>query len=430
MDRRDIENGIILQIKDNLTKSILPENVRNAFFLVLDWIDFAAGIETPYMTTNSVNEVTADWAAGQSSGGMGGISISFEAANALVMTYKVSFDIGWRFKFTNGNIEYYNWEQSFLGSWGWVSKGVFLRTINGNKTFDNGDLYLSEASIWVDDEYEGFNDDYDEEEGPDSHTLNELLQFILSNALLGNKINTATEDFKIFATAIDKAMWLDINSFSFGNPTYITRMERPSQFEMCYNEIGDGNGDNYKQSLYITATNIVFADTRNGYSKDYRIEPVDPENETVYAPHKLGTEGGVIVTSIDGEIANREGKVSLSQEYIINLSGRTKSLTENEFSENFFQAPYACKIVEIWAQAIDAPTGSSIKLSVYKDGMEYGGTNKYLEIPIGQQKSNTNHDIRNLTLPALTVIDFKAIQIGSTNPGLGVNVFVKIKKVI
>lgn len=395
-----------------------------------------------FMTLDSMNDVTSEWSALYHRPGtnpnLDSIYIRFINEDAFTISKTASFNLGSSLLFKRSvsdgkstfNIEYWEFD-NFSNTY--VKAGEFLKSINGGNTFDNGDLYLSEMSIWADDEYQGFNDDYDEEEGPAPHTLNELLQFILGNSVLGNKINEGTEDFKFAVYGEEKAMWLDVNGFSFGTKSYITRMDSPHLIEMCYNENGDGQGENYNQRLALEPLQIGFSDTRDGgfATKNYRIYPVDPiENEEVHSYHRLGTDGGVIVTSVDDEVANREGKVFLPQEYIINLSTRQNPLIEGEFSPNFFQAPYPCKIVEMWAQTQKASTGKSIKISVAKNETFIGVTKMFMEIPISDRKSNTDHDIVGTDLSALDYLEFKADQIGSGDPGLGVNVFLKIKKII
>lgn len=394
-----------------------------------------------FMTLNTRNDVTLDWEALYHQSGVNplldSISIGFKDKDTFVLGKIASFNLGSSLRFKYGsvggvgtfNIEY--WEYDSFSQM-MKKRGDFLKSVNGwTSSESNGDLYLSEVSIPIDGEYEGFNDDYDPEEGPDPHTLNELLQFILSNSVQGNRVNSGTGDFRLNLASPTAAAWIDIEGFSFGNPTYISRMETPYIFEMCYNENGDGQGENYQQRMSLTYARLGFSDGRDGSSatKEYYIEPVDPVlNESVDSRHKLGTDGGVIVTSIDGQTANREGKVFLTQEYIINLSTRQNPLVEGEFSANFFQAPYSCKIVEMWAQTQKAPTGSSIKISVAKNETFVGVSKMFMEIPIGERKSNTDHDIVTTDLAALDFLEFKADQIGSGDPGLGVNVFLKIQK--
>lgn len=448
MDRQDIENGIILQIKDNLTKSILPENVRNAFFLVLDWIDFAAGIETPYMTVNSVNEVTADWVA-RMTNFLDSIGVGFKENNKLVITHRGSFDVGWRMIFSNSNIELESYEDVGFGNHDWVPKGVYMRTANGEPSTD-GNLVLNDATVLTS---KNFTDLLVNEDEP----LTVLFDAIIMK--LGT-LSSAVQNGIKTPTGIDCSSNPNYPSSDKGDSYKVTVAGKIGGASGPAVEVGDmiictannagGTHASVGVNFFIVQTNLDQAtESTVGFAKIATNAQTDAggDDTTIITPKKMKR----------GLDAKTEATLNLTQAYA--FLGLTASNKQKEFNEaianestiettiipltaydedieastdysGLSYIPYKMKILDVRAVSEIAPTGADIKISISKNDTFIGVSEPFLIIPATQRINTNTHDIIGTDLAVGDRIKFFCNQVGSSEPGKGVQIIIKSKKII
>lgn len=487
MDRQDIENGIILQIKDNLTKSILPENVRNAFFLVLDWIDFAAGIETPYMTTNSLNEVTEDWEVKKSFGKVG-----FNSENMLRIEWKDEGDAGCRFDFGE-YVKVYQWGPVLGGGMGYSPQGNLLRTVNGV----GGGIYSDNAEM--PDLYIPISSDYPELSLLEGDSIKQF-----NDALLGLVVS--------MQSAVQNGIKTPTGLACDTNPNYPASTKGDSYKVTVAGKIGGASGPAVEvgdmiictannaggthasvgSNFFIVQTNLDQAtESTVGYAKIATNAQTDTgtDDTTIITPKKLKyhTDGLVHKTgaetiagvktfssipvlpasnpSTDNQAARKKYVDDTKTKTFTELTdtpanytgsgGKLVAVNKDANALEFIEAPKANKKMQIalskrWEDleantmayefrvltkmkieenpiigVLEAPTGASIKVSIAKNGTFIGVSNPFLEIPAGNLYSTNTHDVKGVTFEKGDKMSFYVNQVGLIVKGQGLDILLE-----
>lgn len=119
---------------------------------------------------------------------------------------------------------------------------------------------------------------------------------------------------------------------------------------------------------------------------------------------------------------------SLIETTIIPLTAYNENIANLTHYSGISYMPYKVKILDIRAVSEIAPTGADIKISVLQNGNFIGVTEPYLIIPTSGRINTNTHDITNTDLAVGDRLRFYTNQIGSLEPGKGVQIILKTKK--
>lgn len=404
--------------------------------------------ETPYMTINSPNAVTEDWSA-KMTNYLEQIGIRFANNNQFAITWTGSFDLGWRLVFSNGKIELQEYHDVGMGQHDWVSIGNFINKINGEASAD-GDFILDESKVLTSKNFSDLLVDKDE-------PLTDLFDEIISR--LGT-LSSAVQN------GIKTPTGLACNT----NPNYPASTKGDSYKVTAAGKIGGASGPAVEVGDMIICTANNAGGTHASVGSNFFIVQtnLDQATESTVGYAKIatnaqtdtGTDDTTIVTpkklkrSLD---AKTEETLNLTQAYTyfgLTASDKQKDFNEAVAEESIIETtiipltafdediealtdysglsytPYKMKILDIRAVSEIAPTGADIKISVSKNDTFIGVSEPFLVIPATQRINTNTHDIIGTDLAVGDRIKFFCNQVGSSEPGKGVQIIIKSKKII
>lgn len=404
--------------------------------------------ETPYMTINSANEVTADWAA-RMTNFLDLIAIKFENNQRFVITKQSSFDMGWKMIFGDSNIEFKSYEDTGGGHYDWVSKGVYLRTINGENSTD-GNIVLNDANLLTS---KNFTDLLIDEDEP----LTNLFDAIILK--LGT-LSSAVQNGIKTPTGINCSTNPNYPSSEKGDSYKVTAAGKIGGASGPAVEVGDmiictannagGTHASVGANFFIVQTNLDQAtESTVGYAKIATNAQTDTgsDDTTIITPKKMKrgldakTEAtlnltqsyasfGLTAANSQKEFNEAVANESTIQTTIIPLTAFDEDIEDSTDYSGISYYPSEEKILDLKAVSEIAPTGASIKLSVSKNDTFIGVSNPFLEIPISGRISTGTHDIVNTDLAVGDRLRFYCNQKGSSEPGKGVQIIMKTQKIV